>query len=76
MEAQRSKERPELPKEHLQQDSEPAELRHERQQVGNSRVEGSPSLRGCEDSQALSTQVNDQPQADEADSHQVLLYFL
>lgn len=60
--------------------SETTEMCHGRQH-GHDRLEGSPSLRGCEerdgggDSQAP-TQLNDQPQADDADSHQVMLFFL
>lgn len=44
---------------------------HERQH-GRSRVEGSPSLRGY-DSSLPPPQVDGHPQADDADSHQVLL---
>ena len=59
------------------QSSEATAMSHGRQH-DHDRLEGSPSLRGCEervrkgDSQAP-TQLNDQPHADDADSHQVML---
>ena len=77
MEAQLSRE-DESPKGRSQQSSEAAGFRHGRQH-GLDRFEGSPSLRGCGGGGGESeapTEVNDQPQADDADSHQVLLFFL
>ena len=76
VEAQLSRE-DDKPTGHHQQSSETTELNRGGQH-GHDRWEGSPSLRGCEDwggggiSQAP-TQLNDQPQADDADSHQVML---
>lgn len=62
------------PQGHPQQGCEPTEPGHERQH-GRSRMEGSPSLRGC-DSSLAPPQVQGHPQADDADSHQVLITLL
>lgn len=61
----------EFPQGHPQWGSEPTEPSHARQD-SHSRMEGSPSLRGCGGSLAP-TRANDPPHADDADSHQVLL---
>lgn len=75
MEAQLSRE-DDSPKGHPQQCPEAAGFSHGRQH-GHDRLEGSPSLRGCGGGESQApTQLNDQPQADDADSHQVLLFFL
>lgn len=77
MNAQLSREG-EMPTGRLQQSSEATEMSHGRQHGRDSSLwpQGSPSLRGygvgAGDSQAP-TQLNDQPQADDADSHQVML---
>lgn len=75
MEAQLSREG-ESPQGRAQQSPEAAGLSHGRQH-GHDRLEGSPSLRRCGGGESqVPTQLNDQPQADDADSHQVLLFFL